>query len=108
MTPQQKKDLTPQQKKDLTPFLEKFPLVTLDDDGHPCPAIIIPDAEGDPVRVTFDADGIATINTAGYAYMMLHPEDLVILGDYGTRVRGLMKDWYESSSGKDWAEAQSL
>lgn len=100
--------MTPQQKKDLTPFLEKFPLITLDDDGHPCPAIIIQDAEADPVQVTFDAAGIATFNTAGYAYMMMHPEDLAILVDYGTRVRDLMKDWYESPSGKAWAAAQDL
>ena len=65
----------------------------------------ITDAEADPVTVRFDADGIATLGTTNYAYLMLDPRALSALATMGRAAQGVMQDWYATPSGKAWSAA---
>jgi len=55
--------------------------------------------------VRFDADGIATLGTTNYAYLMLDPRALSALATMGRAAQGVMQDWYATPSGKAWSAA---
>lgn len=93
-----------QAQRDFAPILAKFPEAILDDDGSPLIRYTLFDAEWDPISVSFDSDGIATFDVAPLTYFMLRPEELMDLGSLGLEVRRLMSTWFDSDSGKAWAQ----
>lgn len=98
---------TDHQARDLSLLTAIFPETVLDDENHPQIQMTLQDAEGDPVSVSFDADGTATITTDDYSYLALRADQLVELGEAAVKVMRLMEAWYETASGKAWEEAHA-
>lgn len=99
-----------QQKKDFAKILEQFPASKFDGEGYPVISKIIRDAEDDHIKISFDSDGIATIEGAiqTFTYLSLRPDHLADITSASAKAIQLYKSWEASPSGKAWAEANGF
>jgi hypothetical protein len=96
-----------QQRIDAAPFFEHFNAAHLDDDGVPVARVKLDDAECDPFQVTFDLQGMATINPGSYDYLMLDRDMLTTLAEMSETAERLYAEWLKTPSGRAWSREGS-